>query len=282
MGVSACAFGSGSGGAADAGHRPAEPTMPSAEHVTPSPLPVVRSPSSSHARDPTANLGPGSAAATQAASASPTRREVAALAPRRPHDASPALFGAEALRVYVAQHEAGDEAQRSVGHGAVSVLRPSHVDTHPVQSRRDDPLVRALASGRERFLRHPVGGDGADADDTVGVELETDVERGVGSERKESSTPVSRPRHMFTDTAAGVSGSGTAVSASPSGTASPVVPGTARSAASTVVNPTTRRFLQRWAESNLATGERAGVGSHQDDDLDVADVSDDDLMFWPE
>lgn len=167
-----------------------------------------------------------------------------------------AHFGADALRMLVAEAEPVAQ-EESKGDPAVRVVR-GQGGSSGVATMRADPLAAARAARvagpaqRRGFSPEPVAPSSPVAAAPAPVPTPSPVGRpdSVPQPRRGfggfSPPPVRdmRPAEMDVTPASG---------------------------ASTVVNPTTRRFLHRWAAQNLGSEAVARV----DDDLDLADIEDD-------
>ena len=202
--------------------------------------------------------GAGGGGASPPSAASPeAARAVGGPAGARPHDASRPLFGADALRMLVAEG-VGDDVEEEKKDPAVMVRVGGGVAA--AAAARADPLARARAQ-RVAGPAERRGFSPAPAPAATPAPAPAPV---ASFSPPPSSTPVPRARVGFDGPP--VEGVLRNLRSHREDAELDVAP----SGASTVVNPSTRRFLQRWAQHNLG-----GVRSHIDDDLEMADVEDD-------
>ena len=198
-------------------------------------------------------------------------RDFSSPRPAGPHDASRPLFGADALRVLVAENASnrGDaDAEPTKPHGVVHIRRGSGGGDGGSRVL-EDPLARARAARvagpahRRAFSR---------GDDAPSSPLASSPPAGSPPPASETWSAPTVPQARVGFDGPPVEGvMRSRVALEPTPIESGVEPS---SGASTVVNPTTRRYLQRWAQQNLGLG-----GARNDDDLDIIDDFDEDFDF---
>jgi len=203
---------------------------------------------------------------------------LAGLHRQRPVDGARPLFGADALRMLVAEGQGGEEEEEVKADPSVHVSRG---EVGRVAGGgggvRQDPLARARAArvagpaSRSGFSPAnvpsplpPAAGAGGDASpqghDTWQAPTVPQARVGFGGPPVEGVLRNLAPHPHRVEGEDGVAPA---------------------SGASTVVNPSTRRFLHRWAQQNLGGdgGGGGGGGARVDDDLDIIDDFDDELDF---